>query len=776
MANVHLTVRDVSAANRRHKYLLATKALAKALGVPITFKQREKEDEKERSAYQIHDDLVQKWVLYFAGILDQAYKTICNALDMPLVTTFSKAIDDEPLIWKGKILYSPETGQPISMRQWKEFIGAIEKFLNRKLDNAGQRIVLDAVSTGRILNRMLKYNTWEAVSKLHLQDAAYRGRSLDWISEDIKNLNKLFPLSDYDLGRLQIAQESAAQYVRSASEDTKKAIRQTLMRGIIDKKSKSEVAQELFDKMGSLNRDWQRIVETEVADNMNTAFLKDQRSMAEPGEKLYYQRIEVLDKATCPHCRKINGVVALWSDVPLNDEKIDDPYAKIAIWEGKTRVGRKANDNWVAAGAQHPWCYSDDTEVLTDAGWMLFKDLTGSEKIMAINPDTLEVGFVGYTQKIAYHYTGEMIHFNGLNYDMLVTPDHHMLFTTRNLWKQKILKEEPAKDIIKRAVYYLPMAIGEWAGTEPPKTIEVGGVEISYRDYVRLWAWFLSEGNTRRREIKLTQKFPGRITNDLPSMAKLLKHANGAVYLYGAATEHFKEYIGVHAEQKYIPDFIKNLTPEYIREFLDAFSLGDGSHRNGQHHAKSYSDDSQEITIRTSSPKMMADMCELIVKAGWMPSVWVHRQKGVLSKFKNGSYVLKTNCYNINIKKSKFRHYFAKEKPSKNGKPSHAPKIIQYDGMVYDVELEKWHFLLVKRNGKVAWSGNCRGSWARWTPPGKKEKVTTFDAAMAKLKGQQKKWGEAVDKAKQEFAGKGIKNPSDKTPGYMERINELYNS
>jgi hypothetical protein len=96
--------------------------------------------------------------------------------------------------------------------------------------------------------------------------------------------------------------------------------------------------------------------------------------------------------------------------------------------------------------------------------------------------------------------------------------------------------------------------------------------------------------------------------------------------------------------------------------------------------------------------------------------------------------------------------------------------------MVYDVELEKWHFLLVKRNGKVAWSGNCRGSWARWTPPGKKEKVTTFDAAMAKLKGQQKKWGEAVEKAKHEFAERGIKNPSDKTPGYMERINELYNS
>jgi hypothetical protein len=47
---------------------------------------------------------------------------------------------------------------------------------------------------------------------------------------------------------------------------------------------------------------------------------------------------------------------------------------------------------------------------------------------------------------------------------------------------------------------------------------------------------------------------------------------------------------------------------------------------------------------------------------------------------------------------------------------------------------------------------------------------------MAKLRGRQNKWADAVDKAKAEFAEKGIKNPTDATPGYIERINELYNS
>ena len=42
------------------------------------------------------------------------------------------------------------------------------------------------------------------------------------------------------------------------------------------------------------------------------------------------------------------------------------------------------------------------------------------------------------------------------------------------------------------------------------------------------------------------------------------------------------------------------------------------------------------------------------------------------------------------------------------------------------------------------------------------------------MKGNAKKWDEAVTKAKEEFKEKGIENPNDGTPGYVERIHELY--
>jgi len=353
--DIQLTVTNISEENRKEKYIAASRALAKAMKIPVTLHHRADETHAEGYPYQSYMDLVKKWVLFYAALLDRIYKTTCTVFDLPMVSTFSKAVGDEPLIYKGKILYSPETGKPISRREWQQFVLAVERFLNRELSKAEKRIVLESSALGRILERMLKYNTWEEIEKMRLDELKYKRHSFDWLSDKL-NMERTFGMDNFQVARLQVANDTAAQYIRSMAEKSKSAVSQALLNGIKERKSKSKIAQDLFDKMGSLNRDWERIVETEMGDNINTAFLLAQKSEAGPGEKVYFQRYEIKDAAICKHCDKIRGLIALWSDVALDDEKIDDPYAKVAIWEGKTRVGRKASDDWVAAGVQHPFC------------------------------------------------------------------------------------------------------------------------------------------------------------------------------------------------------------------------------------------------------------------------------------------------------------------------------------------------------------------------------------------------------------------------------------
>ncbi|MCD6149064.1 hypothetical protein J7J18_06860 [bacterium] len=70
-------------------------------------------------------------------------------------------------------------------------------------------------------------------------------------------------------------------------------------------------------------------------------------------------------------------------------------------------------------------CYDEATKVLTDRGWKFFKDLDGTERLLSINPDDLTQ--VEWLKPVAYQtfeYDGEMIHFEGYQTDLLVTPDH----------------------------------------------------------------------------------------------------------------------------------------------------------------------------------------------------------------------------------------------------------------------------------------------------------------------------------------------------------------
>jgi hypothetical protein len=44
----------------------------------------------------------------------------------------------------------------------------------------------------------------------------------------------------------------------------------------------------------------------------------------------------------------------------------------------------------------------------------------------------------------------------------------------------------------------------------------------------------------------------------------------------------------------------------------------------------------------------------------------------------------------------------------------------------------------------------------------------------AQIRGKAEKWDAAVKEAREEYRSKGTENPNDQTPGYVDRINELY--
>jgi len=134
-----------------------------------------------------------------------------------------------------------------------------------------------------------------------------------------------------------------------------------------------------------------------------------------------------------------------------------------------------------------------------------------------------------------------------------------------------------------------------------------------------------------------------------------------------------------HSYEKFVPDWVKHLSPRQIKLFLKGYMVGDGN--------------KETDTITTSSWRIADDLQELILKAGWAAIV----RKIPPEKFNKSSHIkAKRNIYKIRISKKQLTPKIYKSSFSK----------LPYDGFVYDVTVPN-HTLYVRRNGKACWSSNC---------------------------------------------------------------------
>lgn len=703
---IKLLIDNISEENKHEKYHKAINELSKALDIPVTIEH--KEDNKEEFPYKAQDDLFNQIANERGLLLDELYSMVCVTLGLPLHSTHTKKSIDPNARKLIRNISWPDGGV-ISQKDLNSLIESIDKFLNRNTKGTAKEIVLKEANIARIIEQLKKKKTVEEIRKMPYTELVGQKKFLP--------LNDIFSKDFTE--RLGLYERVIANHITNVNEDTRNQIRDTINYGLLTNQPKSEISQNLFDRFGKLNKDWQKVIDTETVNVFNESFVQSQVKDRQPGEKVYFKRVEINDKVTCKFCKKATekDVIALYVDEPRNDDKINDEYASIAIWDSKSNAGKSQSEWTWPMGVVHPYCYSDDTEVLTDNGWKLFKDVSPDDMIMSINPITNEIDYLHHKGLISYKYSGDMVHFTGLNYDKLVTPNHMCMYKSSG--KGLSHSQAHAIDLINRDIM-LPRAIGLWYGYDYDIEKQAKEIGIDPVLYIKLWGWFLSEGNVRtysgRHEIKLSQKNPQDIIDDTGN-CEFYRIAKDAIYIFdNDIVSKFSMFNGIHAEKKYIPEFLRNMSKKYQKIFINSFMLGDGSERLSKSTNKEFGE-SIEKTIRTSSPLMMSQLCEMIIKSGMFCSVLKNEQKGKEITHRNGKYITKTDCYVINITKSKYRHYHKSPVMSKvTGTYSKEIVLEKYSGMVYDVELVKWHYLLVKRNGKLAWSGNCRGTWERYVP------------------------------------------------------------
>lgn len=357
-------------------------------------------------------------------------------------------------------------------------------------------------------------------------------------------------------------------------------------------------------------------------------------------------------------------------------------------------------------------CHDFQTEILTENGWKLFKDLDKEEKIASVNPDNHKIEYQKPTNYMEYDYEGDMYYFNhksGL--DALVTPNHNMYLKK---WDSKngILKKEFELVKAEDAGWYSGLLTSLNWDKKSPDFIQMPDVEIGIRngstkqsirvgekiatsDFVTFLGLYLAEGccyypedsgsyrieiaasdnNLRKEEvISIIDKLPYNYTLYFD---RITIH-NKSLYTY------LKPFGNVY--NKRVPRFIMDLSKTDIECFLHGYYLGDGSFhekgaRTGYSVSESLIDDIQELTLK------IGNFGRKKIRA---PRTTYIRGREVNGK---ESYEFYERTKNTKLSIDKKR----------------ALEIIPYNNKVYCVEVPN-HIIITRRKGCILIAGNsCVG-------------------------------------------------------------------
>lgn len=372
----------------------------------------------------------------------------------------------------------------------------------------------------------------------------------------------------------------------------------------------------------------------------------------------------------------------------------------------------------------------EDTEFLTNEGFKFLDEIRGDELIASYNLQTNTLEYTSIVNKVRYYYEGDMVSFKHRSLDMICTPNHKQLISIdrglKNKWTENfLLDSDQIPKISKKA--YMRYTVENWKGYNE-EFINIAGIDFQTKDFVVFMAWYLSEGHCGKRKkdsknrttssfIRISQRKEENFF-EIESCLKAMFKGNVSKIKDAFSISLDRSYdlfidwlknLGDRAWTKRIPNEILNLSKDYLVIFYNTYIKGDGycSHPIG----------SGSSAIITSSPQIRDAMCEIILKCGFRPSMQcldnigkeTYSKKGIRFETKRLTYVVRA------LKGKNFTSVYKHFKILKNWK-----------GFVGCLELKENHTLYIRRNGTCIWSGNCKHCIRLYTTQGIGSKPRLF--------------------------------------------------
>lgn len=353
--------------------------------------------------------------------------------------------------------------------------------------------------------------------------------------------------------------------------------------------------------------------------------------------------------------------------------------------------------NWQNFNVWDGSCYSMDTEVLTQRGWVLYDDLRDNDKIYTLNPVTLQGEWSGFHNRFKKPYKGDMVHFENKGIDLLVTADHQMFCLRRTSSKKpRVGVSLDALSIYNTLSKHNGSHSNTFKVVVSAKSVEnymydsvlASGVLGHIKDWNSFWylvGQFTARGNYSNNDLKFFYKNNSRVTYSVRNALDSLGFKYYCEYsglndkLIFRVTDvwlidFLRTYVGLGSKSRRIPFNLVRV--DYLESLFDGLFDRDSD---------SYERD-KNCRYWTVNKDLISDIELLCILVGRTSKLSERRRKPK-----------EPIEYNLYISGK-----------SEKGIRNDGVSLESYDGYVWDLTTDNDnHIFYVRRNGKVAFSKNC---------------------------------------------------------------------
>lgn len=374
-------------------------------------------------------------------------------------------------------------------------------------------------------------------------------------------------------------------------------------------------------------------------------------------------------------------------------------------------------DRYIYAVESGLSCYDKETEVLTQGGWKRFSNITYTDKICTLNLKNSQIEYQNPIKIQRYRYKGKMYKLKTKRVDLLVTPNHKLLYSPCDFRNRKpfILKEAELlfnkSKILKKdgnwkgkndKFFILPAVKAKHGSRYYSGLRDIKEKKLLIKPWLKFFGFWIAEGwvtssgdgsynvclaNSDKELLREMKEILEQLKYDPYLHNKVIRIRNFQLY-------HYLKQFG-KCTDKFVPLEVKSLSKDLLQIFLDYYIKGDGHiyGRNGK-----------GLSATTLSIKLRDDLQEIALKIG----ISAYYKKGN----KKG-----TPITSLGEEKKKYKQsadawiiFFIRRNkpiilPSLIKKYKYTESWVNFNDNVFCVSVPN-HVVYIRRNGIPLWCGN----------------------------------------------------------------------